>query len=234
MIIGRSLYDCSMKEIKDGQAHLIVTSPPYPMIAKWDIMYGKVDFDFQHSVLDQTWKECYRILIEGGILCVNIGDATRKLNNNFCCYPNYARVTMKLFNLGFTPLVPIIWRKISNRPNAFLGSGFQPTNAYISQDCEYIGIYRKGLLRKFKPKEEKRYESSYTKEERDLWFQQIWKIQGKRGAKDSSAFPEEIPYRLIKMFSIIDDLVVDPFLGTGTTENIARSLGRNCIGYVEE
>jgi len=105
-----------------------------------------------------------------------------------------------------TPLIPIFWKKISNRPNAFLGSGFLPPNAYVSQDCEYIGIYRKGSNRKFQPKDEKRYKSIFTKEQRDLWFQQIWHIPGAKGAKQNSAFPHEIPYRLIRMFSIINDL----------------------------
>jgi len=171
----------SMKEIKDESIHLVVTSPPYPMISKWDKLFGKVDFDYQHSILTEVWKECFRILIPGGMLCINIGDATRKVDNNFQCFPNYAKVVMECTKIGFTPLVPIFWKKISNRPNAFLGSGFLPTNAYVSQDCEYIAILRKGSTRKFPPKDEKRYGSKFTKEERDLWFQQIWEVPGARG-----------------------------------------------------
>jgi site-specific DNA-methyltransferase (cytosine-N4-specific) len=138
---------------------------------------------------------------------------------------------MKCVEIGFTSLIPILWKKISNRPNAFLGSGMLPTNAYISQDCEYIIILRKGSIRKFKPKEELRYKSTFTKEERDLWFQQIWNIKGIKGAGKTSAFPEEIPYRLIRMFSIIEDIIVDPFSGTGTTEKVAKENNRKFIGY---
>lgn len=223
-----------MSEIKSDSVALIVTSPPYPMIKKWDDAFGVVDFESQHNQLDKVWEECNRILIPGGIICVNIGDATRSIDGNFCCYPNYARVTMKLFCLFLTPLVPIIWKKISNRPNAFLGSGFLPPNAYISQDCEMIGIYRKGRLRQFPPKDELRLLSKFTKEERDIWFQQTWNIPGAKGAAEHSNFPEEIPYRLIKMFSVVQDTVVDPFSGTGTTQKVAEALDRNFIGYEKQ
>lgn len=220
-----------MHEIESSSAHLIVTSPPYPMIAKWDSLFGTVDFKEQHHKLNSVWKECYRILVDGGIACINIGDATRTINKNFCCYPNFAKVTMDMMHLGFVPLIPILWKKISNRPNAFLGSGMIPPNGYISQDCEYIAIFRKGSLRKFPAKDENRYNSSFTFEERNQWFQQIWEINGDRGASKTSAFPEEIPYRLIRMFSCIGDTVVDPFTGTGTTMRVCDSLDRNFVGY---
>ena len=219
-----------MHEIKDGETSLIVTSPPYPMIKKWDYLFG-ADFNEIHKKLIPIWKECYRILCEGGIACINIGDATRSINKEFTCWPNYARIINYCMKIGFTPLIPIFWKKISNRPNAFLGSGFLPPNAYISQDCEYIMILRKGKLRKFPTKDPNRIKSSYTKEERDKWFQQVWEIPGAKGAKQDSNFPEEIPNRLIRMFSVIEDLVVDPFSGTGTTGRIAEKLDRKFIGY---
>jgi site-specific DNA-methyltransferase (cytosine-N4-specific) len=231
-----------MYEIEDESIHLVVTSPPYPMIAKWDeiplfvegredTVISKYDFWIQHSRLYKVWEECKRVLVPGGIACINIGDATRTLDKNFCCYPNYAFITMALFKMGFTPLIPIIWKKISNRPNAFLGSGMVPPNGYISQDCEYIGIYRKGNLRKFPPHDLQRYASEFTKEERDKWFQQIWSIPGAMGAKATSAFPKEVPRRLIQMFSCIDETVLDPFSGTGTTSEACDELERKFIGY---
>jgi len=220
-----------MSELEDESIHLIVTSPMYPMIKKWDDMFGIVDFNKQHNILLKVWKECYRVLIDGGIFCVNIGDATRSIDKDFQCFPNYAKIIILLTELGLTPLIPIFWKKISNRPNAFLGSGFIPPNGYISQDHEYIAILRKGKLRKFPPKDKNRYDSSFSKEERDLWFQQVWNIQGKRGARESSSFPEEIPYRLIKMFSVIGDKVLDPLCGTGTVMYVADELDRVGIGY---
>ena len=220
-----------MPEIESKSVHLIVTSPPYPLVAKWDTLFGNTCFSSQHYLLNKVWMECYRILIDGGIFCINIGDATRTLNNNFQCYPNFARIVLGCFNTGFTPLIPIFWKKISNRPNAFLGSGFLPPNGYISQDCEYIAIFRKGFLRKFPVKDKNRYESRFTKKERDLWFQQIWDVKGAYGAGKTSEFPEEIPYRLIRMFSVIGDIVCDPFCGTGTTGRVAERLNRKFIGY---
>jgi len=219
-----------LKELKDKSVHLVVTSPMYPMIKKWDELFGKVDFEYQHKQLDIIWNETYRLLIDGGICCINIGDATRSIDGNFQCFPNYARIVMYCMSIGYTPLIPILWKKISNRPNAFLGSGMLPPNAYISQDCEYIMILRKGKLRKFPPKDENRYNSKYSQEERNLWFQQMWNVTGARGAKKTSAFPEEIPYRLISMFSVIGDVVLDPFSGTGTTGYMAKVLDRKYIG----
>ena len=221
----------SMPEVASNSVHLIVTSPPYPMIEKWDELFGEVDFFFQHDMLLSVWEECKRVLVPGGILCLNIGDATRTVEGNFTCYPNYGHVTVQLFKMGFTPLVPIIWKKISNRPNAFLGSGMIPPNGYIAQDCEYIGIYRKGSIRKFPPHDLCRYASEFTKEQRDLWFQQVWTIPGAMGAKKTSAFPEEVPRRLVQMFSCLEETVLDPFSGTGTTSKVCEELERNFIGY---
>ena len=224
----------TMPELLDNSVACIITSPPYPMIAKWDDIFNLQQaptFTLQHEILYRVWSECYKKLIPGGILCVNIGDATRTVDKNFVCYPNYAKATIDLLNIGFNPLIPIFWRKISNRPNAFLGSGFLPVNAYVSQDCEYIGIYRKGNLRKFSVEEkEKRQASKFTKEERDIWFSQLWNIQGEKGAKKHSGWPEAIFYRLMRMYSIIGDTIVDPFCGRGN-EVLCEKYDRKYIGY---
>lgn len=95
-----------------------------------------------------------------------------------------------------------------------------PTNGYVTQDCEYILLFRKGAPRKFPPKDLKRYDSAFTQEQRNQWFSQIWSIPGRRQTKDgyekrTGAFPEEIPSRLIQMFSIKGDTVLDPFAGDG-------------------
>lgn len=231
-----------MDELESDSVHLVVTSPPYPMIQKWDELelfvrgredeiISRRDFYVQHSRLQKVWHEVKRVLVPGGIACINIGDATRSLDGEFCCYPNFAMLSVHMMNMNFTPLVPIIWRKISNRPNAFLGSGMLPPNGYIAQDCEYIGIFRKGGKRKFKPHDLQRYASEFKKEQRDLWFQQVWNITGAMGAKKTSAFPLEVPWRLIQMFSCIDEVVLDPFSGTGTTKTACEDLERRFIGY---
>jgi site-specific DNA-methyltransferase (cytosine-N4-specific) len=211
------------------------------MIEKWDKLFedlGSISdtspwtmFCSQHEVLYNVWCEVTRVLVDGGIACINVGDATRSFNKHFYCFPNFAKTTMAMQILDFTPLIPIIWRKISNRPNAFLGSGMIPPNGYIAQDCEYIGIYRKGNRRVFKPHDLQRYASEFTKEERDIWFQQVWSIPGAMGAKATSAFPTEVPKRLIQMFSCLDEVVLDPFSGTGTTSQVCEELERKFIGY---
>jgi modification methylase len=228
-----------MNEIMDESIHLVVTSPPYPMISQWDEMFKTMgmnkDYEVRHDYLLNTWIECYRVLVDGGIMCINIGDATRNINGQFELWPNHATILNKCKWVGFTPLPYILWKKISNKPNAFLGSGFLPPNAYVSQDCEYILIFRKWGLRQFPPKDSARYNSEFTRIERDKWFSQIWNdIPGEKqtvNGKRVGAFPTEIPSRLIRMFSIVGDTVLDPFMGTGTTLVASEIYLRNSIGY---
>lgn len=235
IIIGDS---SNMKEVKDNSIALIITSPPYPMIEMWDKMFEKVGaktYEEMHNYLAKIWKECYRVLIDGGICCINIGDATRRTNGSFKLYPNHSKVIEICENIGFKALPFILWKKATTKPNAFLGSGFLPPNAYVTQDCEFILIFRKGELRKFEDSSI-RYKSKYTKEERDKWFSQIWEVNGVKQNRDkllrrTAEYPSEIVYRLIRMFSVIGDTILDPFLGTGTTIRVAKALKRNSIGY---
>ncbi len=264
IIIGDSR---ELKEVPDKSVHLIVTSPPYPMIEIWDDLFRKIDdridtlwnkfetesdrtnrenivrhiYDLMHENLAIVWSEVFRVLIDGGIACINIGDATRTLNGIFRLFPNHARTIEICEKIGFQTLPYILWKKPTTKPKykgkgAFLGSGMLPPNAYVTLDCEYILIFRKGRIRRFKPYDPLRYASRYKKEQRDRWFTQIWDIAGAKQQvpeveRRVAAFPEEIPRRLISMFSIMGDTVLDPFLGTGTTMKVAIELGRNSIGY---
>ena len=236
LVVGDSR---EMLEIADNSVQLIVTSPPYPKIELWDDLFqelGCESFSEMHNLLADVWRECYRALVDGGIACINIGDALRKDNGGLRLFPNHVRITEHCERIGFTSLPFILWKKPTTRSNAFLGSGFLPPNAYVTQDCEFILLFRKGAPRSFPPKHFIRYVSQYTKAERDAWFTQIWQIPGARQESSAlerrnAAFPEEISRRLIRMFSIIGDTVVDPFLGTGTTMKVAKELHRNSIGY---
>jgi len=244
-----------MNKIEDNSVDLIVTSPPYPMIEMWDGILIKQNnnikkgfensefvfvFEQMHIELDKVWEESYRVLKKGGIACINIGDTTRTLNKNFRLFSNHARIIDSFIKIGFQNLPNIIWRKQTNAPNKFMGSGMLPPGAYVTLEHEFILIFRKGEKREFKKQHEKenRQNSSYFWEERNLWFSDLWDIKGttqklfdKETRKRSAAYPFEIPYRLINMFSVQSDVVLDPFLGTGTTSLAAIATNRNSIGY---
>jgi site-specific DNA-methyltransferase (cytosine-N4-specific) len=198
-------------------------------------------YDAMHENLARVWQETYRVLVDGGIACINIGDATRTVNGKFRLFPNHARIIEHCERIGFTTLPYVLWKKPTTKPKykgkgAFLGSGFLPPNAYVTLDCEFILIFRKGNLRKFPTHDAQRYGSRFTKKQRDAWFTQIWTVKGSRQTLDelerrTAAFPEEIADRLIRMFSIKGDTVLDPFLGSGTTTKVAMQNERNSVGY---
>ena len=246
----------NMKDVPDKSIDLMITSPPYPMIKMWDKIFSKQNpaieealenknektaFELMNKELDKVWKEVYRVLKDGGIACINIGDATRKIGDEFKLYSNHSRILQYCLKLGFSSLPEILWRKQTNAPNKFMGSGMLPAGAYVTLEHEFILILRKGNKRKFTTEEEKkrRRESSFLWEERNVWFSDVW--EGLKGTRQSNinknirdrsgAFPFELAYRLINMFSLRGDTVLDPFLGTGTTTIASISTGRNSIGF---
>ncbi|WP_459201522.1 DNA-methyltransferase [Methanococcus sp. CF] len=246
----------SMSEVKDNSVQLVVTSPPYPMIEMWDELFCMLNhgikslidlgnckdaFELMHQELDKTWEESYRILSDGGFLCINIGDATRKINEDFQIYPNHSRIIKHCRDIGFQMLPGIIWRKQTNSPNKFMGSGMLPAGAYVTLEHEHVLIFRKGSKRDFKSKvdSENRRNSAFFWEERNNWFSDVWtdlkgtrQILSKKELRNrSAAYPLELASRLINMYSLRGDTVLDPFLGTGTTTFSAMINGRNSIGY---
>jgi modification methylase len=245
----------NLKDIEADSIHLVVTSPPYPMIAMWDEIFlsmnskignhlksgdGFSAFKLMHVELRKTWEAIFKILIPGGHVCINIGDATRTIDGQFKLYPNHSEIVKNFYDIGFTVLPEIIWRKPSNSPTKFLGSGMLPCGGYVTLEHEYILIFRKPQKRKFKSNDEihNRRQSSFFWEERNKWFSDIWELNGIRQTlnekeirKRSGAYPFEIPFRLINMFSSKLDTILDPFLGTATTTLAAIICGRNSIGY---
>ena len=245
----------NLKEIPSESVDLVVTSPPYPMIGMWDDVFGSQNLEIEkalkagdgnlahelmHEILDSVWDEVFRVLKDGRFACINIGDATRKVGGDFCLYPNHARILNYLLNIGFSALPDILWRKQTNAPNKFMGSGMLPAGAYVTLEHEYILILRKGSKREFKKECEKqnRRESALFWEERNIWYSDVWmdiKGTGQRLSDElsrlrSAAFPYELAYRLVNMYSVKSDVILDPFLGMGTTIAAAMTSGRNSFG----
>jgi modification methylase len=234
LILGDARH---LPELPDESIQLVVTSPPYPMIPQWDELFAELgarDYPAMLRVLEDAWKECFRTLIPGGLLAIVIGDALRSDSGGFRLWPNHAETLVSAAKVGFQPLPYVLWKKPTNKPNAFLGSGFLPPNAYITLDCEFVLLFRKGRLRRFPAHDGARASSRYSRAERDVWFSQVWgdvrgAPQRRRGGR-TGAFPPEIPDRLVRMFSIVGDTVLDPFAGTGTTLWSAAKLGRKSVG----
>ena len=224
------------------------------MIAMWDAQLAEQDpdiaealhheagaeaFDAMHRLLQRVWVAVAPKIIPGGWLCINIGDATRKFGPDFQLYANHARITEAVLRLGFQQLPGIIWRKPTNSPTKFMGSGMYPAGAYVTLEHEHVLIFRKGGKRTFRTVAEKqqRRRSAYFWEERNRWFSDTWDLRGvgqqlqrKADRERSAAYPMTLPFRLIQMFSIVGDWVFDPFWGTGTTTLAAIASGRNSYG----
>lgn len=248
VIIGNSN---NLNMINDNSIDLVITSPPYPMIKMWDGIFNSLNknitseliekspglaFELMHKELDKVYDECIKKLKDDGVVIINIGDATRKVNNNFELFPNSTRTIHYFKSKGFHLLPGIIWNKPTNSPNKFMGSGMLPVGAYNTLEYESILIFRK-IKRKFITKEDKdrRNRSGFFWTERNLWCSNIWKIVGVRQKNSNNsrdrngAFPIEIAYRLISLWSVEDDYILDPFGGTGTTIIASTALKRNGI-----
>ncbi|MDZ7701479.1 MAG: site-specific DNA-methyltransferase [Halobacteriales archaeon] len=242
-----------LRTLDDASVELVVTSPPYPMIELWDDTFAALDpgieaalssgdgdaaFERMHACLDDVWAEVERVLVDGGIACVNVGDATRTVDGTFRLFPNHVRVSEAFGELGLVSLPPVRWRKPTNRGTKFMGSGMLPPNAYVTLEHEHVLVFRKGDARELPPGDEARYESAYFWEERNDWFSDLWAdvagesqaIEGEGRAR-SGAFPLEVPYRLIHMYSVRGETVLDPFAGTGTTTLAAMAGARDSVAY---
>lgn len=244
----------NLPEISDKSVDLIVTSPPYPMIEMWDNLFCKINptisddlknfrgnnaFEKMHEILNKSWQECDRVLKDNGFVCINIGDATRTINGNFSLYSNHTKIINFFQKMGYSVLPDILWRKQSNSPNKFMGSGMYPAGAYVTYEHEYILVFRKGTKRIFDAKDKiRRQQSAYFWEERNVWFSDLWDVKGTSqiietpiiARKRNASFPFEIPYRLVNMYSVKGDTVLDPFCGFGLTNLACVCSERNSIG----
>jgi len=228
-----------MNLIDDNSIHLIITSPPY-----WQLKdYGTEDqIGFHHSYenyinnLNLVWNECHRVLHNGCRLCINIGDqfARSVYYGRYKVIPIRTEIIKFCETIGFDYMGAIIWQKVTTMNTtggaSIMGSFPYPGNGILKLDYEFILIFKK-QGNSPKPTTEQKKQSTMTKEEWNTYFSGHWNFGGAKQDGHIAMFPEELPARLIKMFSFVDETILDPFWGSGTTSLAARNLNRNSIGY---
>ena len=229
----------SLNEIKDKSVQLIITSPPY-----WQLKdYGTEDqigfndnYEEYINNLNLVWQECYRVLSDGCRMCINIGDqfARSVYYGRYKVIPIRTEIIRFCESLGMDYMGAIIWQKTTTMNTsgggAIMGSFPYPRNGILKMDYEFILLFKK-MGNAPKPTKAQKERSVITKEEWGQYFSSHWNFNGVKQYEHIAMFPEELPKRLIKMFSFAGETVFDPFVGSGTTSLAAKHLGRNSIGY---
>ena len=229
----------SLDSIDNESVQLIVTSPPYWQIKDYknphQIGYNDTYEEYIDN-LNLVWKECYRVLQNGCRLCINVGDQFARASQygRYKVIPIRTEIIKCCESLGMDYMGAIIWQKQTNsNPSgggAVMGSYPYPRNGIVRIDYEFILIFKKQGIAPTVSSEIKEL-SKLTNKEWNEYFSSHWNINGVRQQEHVAMFPEEIPKRLIKMFSFVGETVFDPFLGSGTTSLAAINTNRNSIGY---
>ena len=236
IIIGDSR---NMAELQDKSVHLVITSPPYWQLKDYgtsDQIGFKDSYEDYINNLNLVWKECFRVLNDGCRLCINIGDqfARSVYYGRYKIIPIRTEIIKFCETQGFDYMGAIIWQKATTMNTTggatIMGSFPYPRNGIIKLDYEFILIFKKTGETPFVSREIKE-KSKMSKEEWNQYFTGHWNFNGAKQDKHLAMFPEELPKRVIKMFSFVGDTILDPFLGSGTTTFVAKNLDRNSVGY---
>ena len=217
----------NMKDIPNNSLHLMITSPPYNVSKEYD---NDLSLNEYLSLLKNCFTETYRVLVDGGRACINIANIGRKPYIPLSDY-----VSKIMIEIGFNMRGEIIWNKSAGAGISTAWGSFQSASNPILRDVhEYILIFSKGNYKRERDKEEKELrKDNITKEEFIEWTKSVWTMNPESAKRigHPAPFPEELPNRLIKLFSFTNDIVIDPFMGSGTTAIAAIKNKRNFVGY---
>lgn len=217
----------NMKDIPNNSLHLMLTSPPYNVSKEYD---NDLSLNEYLSLLKNCFTETYRVLVDGGRACINIANIGRKPYIPLSDY-----VSKIMIEIGFNMRGEIIWNKSAGAGISTAWGSFQSASNPILRDVhEYILIFSKGNYKRERDKEEKELrKDNITKEEFIEWTKSVWTMNTESAKRigHPAPFPEELPNRLIKLFSFTNDIVIDPFMGSGTTAIAAIKNKRNFVGY---
>lgn len=211
-----------MDELPDNSVHLMITSPPYNVTKEYD---DDLSLDEYVDLLNKVWKETYRVLVPGGRVCINVANLGRKPY-----IPLHSYIIEGMLSLGFLMRGEIIWNKASSAsPSTAWGSWLSAANPVLRDIHEYILVFSKDSFSL--PRNGK--DPTIKKEEFLEWTKSVWTFSAVSAKKvgHPAPFPEELPHRLINLYSFKNDVILDPFLGSGTTSISALKNNRNYVGY---
>lgn len=212
-----------MQEIPDNSVHLMVTSPPYNATKEYDDDLSQKDY---FELLREVFTETYRVLVNGGRACINVANLGRKPY-----IPLSDHISQMMTEIGFLMRGEIIWNKgVKAGVSMAWGSWRSAANPVLRDTHEYILVFSKGAFSRKKPEGK---ENTITKEQFMEWTRSVWLMDTESARKvgHPAPFPVELPYRLIQLYTFTGDIILDPFIGSGTTAVAALMSGRKYIGY---